>query len=310
MMRCLLCYQLLSGNDKDYHSKCIRSTFGLNDLPQISLDETDLKLYAQRMVSSNMAITGVQPKLSLWLEKSKTNLRFTVVDQKSDYIIKPQSTAFTALPENEDLCMHLAQEFGIKTAVHGLVRLQSGSLAYLTKRFDREGSKRISCEDLCQLTETLTEHKYRSSYEKTGKAIKKYSYISGMDLLRFFELVLFSYISGNADMHLKNFSMIENEDGGFSLSPAYDLVSTHLVIRNEGEQMSLTLNGKRNKLSVVDFVALGTSLGLSEKQIQNTLNRFSQKVEKAYWWIENSFLPEDHKLHLKELLAARLIFST
>ena len=129
--------------------------------------------------------------------------------------------------------MHLAYEFGIKTATHCLVKLPSGNFAYITQRFERIGERKLACEDLCQLTETLTEHKYRGSYEKTGKVIKQFSSQSGFDALHYFELVIFSFITGNADMHLKNFSMLEDEDGNFFLSPAYDLVSTLLVIKNE-----------------------------------------------------------------------------
>lgn len=159
----------------------------------------------QKIVGANTAITGVQPKLSLWLGESKKSVRFTVVDEKSNYIMKPQTEAYQSLPENEDLCMHLAETFGIEAATHGLIRLQGGELAYITKRFDRENENKLSCEDLCQLSETLTEHKYRGSYEKTGKIIKQYSTQSGLDTLRYFELVVFSFITGNADMHLKIF---------------------------------------------------------------------------------------------------------
>ncbi len=163
--------------------------------------------------------------------KEEKNIRFTVVDDKSNYIIKPQSETFKALPENEDLCMHLAEGFGIQVAKHGLGRLPSGRLAYLTQRFERVENNKLACEDLCQHTETLTEHKCRGSYEKTGKTIKQFSTQAGLDALHYFELTMFSFISGNADMHLKNFSMLEKANGSFSLSPAYDLVSTLLVIK-------------------------------------------------------------------------------
>lgn len=305
-MKCLLCYKPLNKNEIDYHQKCLSNTFGLKQTPIIDIDENNLVKHAKKIVGKNAAITGVQPKLSLWFEENKNDVRFTIVDGKSNYIIKPQSKTYIALPENEDLCMHLANEFGITTAVHGLVRLPSNSLTYITKRFDRKGESKFACEDLCQLTETLTEYKYRGSYEKTGKAIYQYSSQSGLDMLHYFELILFSFIIGNTDMHLKNFSMLEAEDGAFTLSPAYDLISTALVIKNETEQMSLAMNGKRNKISKKDFDALGANLSLNEKQISNCYKLFQKKLKPAMWWIKNSFLPNDQKLHLETLVSNRV----
>ena len=305
-MKCLLCYRVLDESESDYHTKCVKKIFGVNQMPLIEIDEKRLKEYAKVIVEGNTAITGVQPKLSLWLEKNMKNLRFTVIDNKSNYIIKPQSESYQSLPENEDLFMHLAEEFGIQTATHGLVRLPSGKLAYITQRFDRLGENKLACEDLCQLTETLTEHKYRGSYEKIGKAIKQFSMQSGLDALNYFELVVFSFITGNADMHLKNFAMLEKENGFFSLSPAYDLVSTLLVIKNEEEQMCLSLNGKKNKIKKNDFDALAKSLSLTEKQRDNCYQLFQKKLDNATWWIENSFLPKEHKEKLQKVIITRI----
>jgi len=305
-MNCLLCYKPLASEELDYHSTCIKKVFGLKQMPEIDIDEKKLSDYARRIVGANRAITGVQPKLSLWLEKNSKDMRFTIVDDKSDFIIKPQSETYAALPENEDLCMHLAEEVGLDVATHGLVRLGSGKLAYITKRFDRNGTLKIASEDLCQLTENLTEHKYRGSYEKTGKTIRQFSTQSGLDVLHYYKLVLFCFITGNADMHLKNFSMLERKDGAFCLSPAYDLVSTYLVIKNEPEQMSLSINGKKNKLSKVDFDILGSRLQLNEKQIKNCYKSFADNLNKMFWWIDNSFLPDEHKDSLQKIVSARI----
>lgn len=305
-MKCLICYKPLKPEETDYHLKCLVSVFGLKQMPEFDIDEKNLSDYAKKIISANKSITGVQPKLSLWLEETKKSIRFTIVDDKSNYIIKPQSETYLSLPENEDLCMHLADELGIEVAKHSLVRLKSRKLAYITKRFDRDKTSKISCEDLCQLTETLTEHKYRGSYERVGKAITQYSSQSGLDILHYFQLVLFSFISGNGDMHLKNFSMIEKKDGTFCLSPAYDLVSTHLVIKGETEQMSLNLNGKKNKISRNDFDALGLNLKLTEKQIQNCYHLFIDRLDKLNWWIDNSFLPTKHKIELRKMVSERI----
>lgn len=305
-MKCLLCYNPLKSGEIDYHQKCIRKSLDLTQMPDFDIDEKKLSDYAKRIVGARNTLTGVQPKLSLWLEKGEKKLRFTIIDDKSNYIIKPQSETYGSLPENEDLCMHLAEELGIETAKHGLVRLKSGRLAYITKRFDRNKASKIACEDLCQLSESLTEHKYRGSYEKTGKIIRQYSTQSGLDMIRYYQLVLFSFITGNADMHLKNFSMLEKEDGTFCLGPAYDLVSTYLAIKNEPEQMSLNVNGKKSELSRKDFDVLGSNLQLNEKQIQNCYNSFADSSDKIYWWIDNSFLPNEQKVSLKMLVSKRI----
>jgi len=305
-MKCLICYKPLDKSEIDYHKKCLKKEFGLKYMPSININENELKKYAKELIKANIAITGVQPKLSLWLEESKQNISFTIVDNKSNYIIKLQSEVYQFLPENEDLCMHLASELKIQTAKHSLIKLSSGSLAYITQRFDRIKGKKLASEDLCQLSETLTEHKYRGSYEKTGKIIRKYSSQPGFDALNYFELVLFGFITGNADMHLKNFSMSENMHGNFTLSPAYDLLSTFLVIDNENEQLSLNINGKKNKVKLKDFDILAKNLLLNEKQKENIYHKFFKKEKKLKWWIENSFLPKNQKEKLQNLVDTRI----
>ena len=305
-MKCLICYKPLDKSEMDYHKKCLKKEFGLKQMPRININEKELKKYAKELIEANIAITGAQPKLSLWLEKSKKNTRFTIVDNKSNFIIKPQSQLYQSLPENEDLCMHLASELNIKTAKHCLIKLSSGNLAYITQRFDREKEEKLASEDLCQLTETLTEHKYRGSYEIIGKIIKKYSSQPGFDALNYFELVLFSFIIGNADMHLKNFSMLENSDNSFTLSPAYDLLSTFLAINNDDERLSLTINGKKNKVKLNDFDILAKSLSLHDKQKENVYKKFLRKDKNMKWWITNSFLPEHQKEKLQNLIDIRL----
>ena len=305
-MNCLICYKPLGENEIDYHKKCLKKEFGLKQMPKVNIDEKELIKYAKEQIEAHTTITGVQPKLSLWLEESKQNLRFTIVDNKSNFIIKPASEVYQFLPENEDLCMHLASELNIKTAKHSLIRMPSDNLAYITQRFDREKDKKLASEDLCQLTESLTEHKYRGSYEKTGQTVRQYSSQPGLDALTFFELLLFSYVIGNADMHLKNFSMLENLDGSFTLSPAYDLLSTFLVIDNEPEKLSLTINGKRNKIKKTDFDLLARNLSLNEKQRDNSYKKFISKKENIDWWVQNSFLPNNQKEKLHDLINSRI----
>ena len=202
--------------------------------------------------------------------------------------------------------MKLAALCGIKTAEHTLIRLQSGNLAYLTKRFDRQKDKKIHVEDLCQLTETLTEHKYRGSIEKVGKTIRSYATNKGLDALALFELVVFCFITGNADMHLKNFSLIRFDDGEVALSPAYDLVSTKLAMPEDLEESALTINGKKNRLKRADFDELATKLGIPVKSSERVYAKFVKKQTAMLELIGQSFLSDEMKAEYAKLLIKRI----
>ena len=291
MRKCLYCYQPLENQDGDFHKKCSKRFFGVNYAPVLNFGQAELKLMAQKVINQRMTVTGVQPKLSLSLEKlDSTHNRLTIVGLWGDYILKPPTEQFPQLPENEDLTMKLAALCGIRTAEHSLIRLASGELAYLTKRFDRQKGQKIHVEDLCQLTGTLTEHKYHGSMEKVGKAIKTFSTNRGLDALSFFELSIFCFLTGNADMHLKNFSLMHTPLGDIELSPAYDLVSTKLAMPEDLEEMALTINGKKNRLKKTDFDTLGESLGISTKVIESVYQKFANKMEGIKLLVSESFL--------------------
>lgn len=305
--RCLYCYKQLADNELDYHQNCSRRFYGTSIPPALSLDKAELQEMARDLVKRSVSVTGVQPKLSLDLERidAKTS-RFTVVGLWGKFILKPPTDQFAALPENEDLTMRMAAECGIDTADHTLIRLASGELAYLTKRFDRHGGRKIHLEDLCQLTETLTEHKYRSSMEKIGRTVRTYTTNKGFEALKLFELTVFCFLTGNADMHLKNFSLLRPEKGETSLSPAYDLLSTTLALPEDKEESALTINGKKNRLSRTDFNQMANSLGISDKATERVYERFGQKRTTLCDSIEDSFLPLDLQEKYKALLVARL----
>jgi serine/threonine-protein kinase HipA len=250
MNKCLYCYQLLNEYEQDFHTTCAKKMFRTKQAPIIDFNLKQLEELAKQIVIKSVAVTGVQPKLSLELEKHKNELsRLTIVGLHGNFILKPPSTEYKELPQNEDVTMHMANLVKIKTAQHCLIRLHSGELAYITKRFDRNKKDKIAVEDFCQLTENLTEHKYRSSIEKVAKTTQKFTTNKGLETLRLFELVLFCYLTGNADMHLKNFALLENALGEFELSPAYDLLSTALVIADDKEETALVLES--NLLSFV-----------------------------------------------------------
>lgn len=306
MEKCLYCYQSLNENEIDFHSSCVKKMFGTTTPPVIDFDIKQLEELAKKIIVKSVAITGVQPKLSLDLEKQKGEpSRLTIVGLNGDYILKPSSKEYPELPENEDLTMHLAELVKIKTAQHSLIRLHSGELAYLTKRFDRKNKTKIAVEDFCQLSGNLTEHKYRGSIEKIGKLTHQFTTNKGFEIQRLFELVLFSYLTGNADMHLKNFSLIENNLGEYELSPAYDLLSTALVIHSDWEESALTINGKRNRLQLKDFNALAKSLKINAKSLQAIYKRFNKVLPKWFSFIQQSFLSKEMQTNYIELITKR-----
>jgi len=296
MNTCLICYQRLEDGLKDFHPACAKKLFGVTQAPIIEFEMSQLEELAHQIISKSKAVTGVQPKLSLNLEKSKNEpSRLTLVGLHGDYILKPPSFEFKELPQNEDVTMHLAEQVKIKTAQHGLVRLKSGELAYITKRFDRNKGEKIAVEDFCQLSENLTEHKYRGSIEKVGKVAQSFTTNNGFEAQRLFELVLFCFLTGNADMHLKNFSLIENSFGEYEFSPAYDLLNTSLVMPEDKEESALMINGKKSKLNRTDFNALANSLKINEKSLDAIFHRFNEILPTWITWIEQSFLSDSLK---------------
>ncbi|MXN91352.1 type II toxin-antitoxin system HipA family toxin [Flavobacterium sp. Sd200] len=306
MEKCLYCYQLLNGIETDFHPSCVKKMFGTKKQPIIDFDLKQLEELAKQIVIKSVAVTGVQPKLSLNLEKSNNeSSRLTIVGLQGDYILKPPSSEYKELPENEDLTMHLAELAKIRTAKHSLIRLSSGELAYLTKRFDRENGVKIAVEDFCQLSENLTEHKYRGSIEKVGRLANNFTTNKGFEAQRLFETVLFCYLTGNADMHLKNYSLIENALGEYEFSPAYDLLNTALVIPDDKEESALNINGKKSKLKRNDFNVLAGALHIQEKPLEHIYKRFSKLQPVFIAFIEQSFLSKDMQEKYIELLNGR-----
>lgn len=251
----------------------------------------------------------MQAKLSLHITgnaKAGNERRFTIVGLWGGYILKPPTDLYPQVPEVEDVTMHLAQLAQIRTAPHSLIRLQSGNLAYKTRRMDRTKKGKLAMEDMCQLTERLTEDKYHGSYEQIGRAIQRHSVNPGLDVVNFFELVLFSFLTGNADMHLKNFALLEQPGLGMALSPAYDLGNTALVNPADDEDMALTLNGRKKKLKKQDFVAAMNALNVEGKQQENIFNKMAKAWPKWQSLIDQSFLSGAFKEQYKTILTERM----
>lgn len=306
MCNCLYCYRPLLKGEKDIHVACIKKFFGTKDLPVLDYTTEQLDDLALQIIKDQTSLTGVQPKLSLHLNTHEDSKRLTIVGLWGSYICKPQTCKYEQMPEVEDLTMHLAEEARIDVVPHTLLRMADKTLCYLTRRIDRtpEGEK-IAMEDMCQLTERQTEHKYKSSYECIGKAILKYSSLPKMDVTNFFELILFSWLTGNNDMHLKNFSLYEMADK-VRLTPAYDLLNAAIINPEDDEELALTLNGRKKKLKKDDFMKAASSLGIDSVVVERLIKKYRNLLPKFQVIIRNSFLTDDLKEKYNALLNERI----
>lgn len=293
-MKCLHCYKPLSDGEVDYHKGCARKIFESAIVPVLPYTRANIKELAREIVAASTTVTGVQAKLSLDISRGKAGeaQRFTIVGLWGKYILKPQTDRFANLPENEDLTMHMAEAAGIKTVPHSLIKFADGELCYITRRIDRtrQGGK-IAMEDMCQLSERLTEDKYKGSYERIAKLIRQHSAAPLLDVVNFWEVVVFSWLTGNADMHLKNFSLYRPADN-YMLAPAYDLLSTALAMPEDDEELALTLNGKKKRIRRNDFEKAMLENGMKDNAIAKLFDRFSKSVPKWHGLINESFLPK------------------
>ncbi|TDQ07489.1 HipA domain-containing protein [Pedobacter metabolipauper] len=293
MANCYFCYNEVEEN-RGYHKKCCKKFFGTDKLPEFKLDQQMLQNLAEETVNKRIAVTGVQPKLSLDLENIPAGKRLTIVGLQGKYILKPQNAEIAFMPEVEDLTMHLAEIFKIKTCDHCLIPISDGGPAYVAKRFDRKGKAKIHMEDFCQLGGFQTEQKYDSSYERCGKLINLYCTNKGLDVLNYFELLVFSFLSGNSDMHMKNFSILYSGDQ-IILSPAYDLINSSLIFPDDKDDVALFLSGRKRNIKRKDFENLAVSIGLSDKVCQRVISKFVNTPHSFFDTIHRSFLHEEHK---------------
>ena len=296
MDKCLYCYRPLEKGETDFHHKCAKKFFGTEEVPVLDYTCEDLEKLAIQVIKAQTSLTGVQPKLSLHLNKHEGSQRLTIVGLWGSFICKPQTVQFKQMPETEDLTMHLAESAKIDVVPHTLMRMADNSLCYLTKRIDRSGTgEKVAMEDMCQLTERQTEHKYKSSYERIAKAIVQYSSMPKMDVTNFFEVILFSWITGNNDMHLKNFSLYEPIDGIIRLTPAYDMLNAVILNPKDDEELALTLNGKKKKLNRQDFILSGMTMGVGQKTIERLILKYVKLLPEMAEVIDRSFLNDEFK---------------
>ena len=275
---------------------------GLNDLPYTA---SELRREAANR-AKKLSIQGVQPKLSASI--SVVEQEFKIVDQFGTYILKPQNDIFPELPENEDLTMRMAMFLGINVPFHGMVYGKDGSLSYFIKRFDRYGKgKKYATEDFAQLTGNTRDTKYRFSMEKLVPVIEEFCTFPVVEKVEFFKRIVFCFVTGNEDMHLKNFSLI-TKNGKTTLAPAYDLLNSSIAIKSPEEEIALTLKGKKSNLKASDFTDYYAKerLQLNEKTIETILQDMFQAKEKWEELISVSFLSDDMKEKYSKILEHRL----
>lgn len=304
MKTCPISYA--SVDDNLYSSKGLKllapGLSGLKELEYTAEEQRNEAYYR----ASKMSIQGVQPKLSAIL--SIKNRKFEIVDTGGRYILKPQHLHFPQIPENEDLTMRLAKMTGLEVPLHGMIWSKDGSLTYFIKRFDRKGQKdKLPLEDFAQLAGLGRDTKYDYSMEKIVKIIDKYCTFPAIEKVKLFKLVLFNFIIGNDDMHLKNFSII-NIDGKIQLSPCYDLINTTIEYKKPIEEIALPLKGKKKKLTkkiLIDYFGK-EKCELTDIVINNVLDAIYSALPGWKKLIAISFLSGEMKEKYLDLVNSRL----
>jgi len=306
----LYCYHDLEDGQEDFHPACARKFFGIATAPAFPYTRDNMSELAHQVIRTSASVTGVQAKMSLDVNRGGKNepAKFTIVGLWGKYIFKPQSAKYPCLPELEDLTMKMAEAAHIHTARHTLIRLADGELGYLTIRMDRgRKGEKISMLDLCQLTNRLTEHKYYGTYQQLAETIKKYSVAPMLDVQRFWEIVLFSWITGNSDMHCKNFSLIDRGNGDYILSPAYDLLAVLLADPSDTEEMAMSfmVGGPKSGFDRDTFMTAFTQSGVPTAVADRMIERMKGNLPVWEELIIRSFLPEEFKTAYSHLLNQR-----
>lgn len=304
MNRCPITYKPCG--DNRYNETGLRQLSpeltSLNDLEYTAEEQRQEAFYR----ASGMSVQGVQPKLSAKLNVKECKL--DIVDTGGRYILKPQHQYFPEMPQNEDLTMRLADNIGLEVPFHGLIWSKDNSLTYFIKRFDRKGqSEKIAVEDFAQLAGLNRETKYDYSLEKVVGLIDRFCTFPAIEKLVFFKLVIFGYLIGNDDMHLKNFSVI-TEDGRVRLSPCYDLVNSTIEYKKPEEEIALTIRGRKKNLTrhiLIDYFGM-ERCELTSKSIDKVLGTIVTAIPKWEELIDISFLSKGMKNKYLELLHTRL----
>ncbi len=270
--------------------------FGENAAPVLRFSLPEISLKAQGL-AGKLSISGVQPKLSVKFDKKLGEL--VPAPEAGEYILKPSPSEFPRLAENEQCCMDIAQAMGIDVPSHCLLPLLDGNCVYVVKRFDRQGAGKIHQEDFSQL---LDRDKYAGSVEQVGRKLKDISAVPGLDVQLLFERVVFNFLIGNGDAHLKNYSINYDHAQQIRLSPAYDLVSSKLAIPQEEDESALAINGKKNKLTRNDFDAAADYLKIPAGV---RYEKFAKKSDVMKTVVRSSNLNQEEQSRFIAIIEAR-----
>jgi len=302
---CYICLNDLGEIDapSTYHQKCMIELVGTPNLPLIDVDRAGLPLEQWKM-AGGVSISGMQPKLSMRL--SADRLALETVEGGGEFILKPQSPKFESLPENEHLTMRLAQLAGIEIPPCGLALLRDGSPAYIVRRYDRHiGSHRkLRQEDFCQLAGLPSDKKDEGSGELCVRLLRKYIRTAPeVEIAKLYRRLVFAYLTGNGDLHLKNLSLIIGNNGEPRLSPAYDQLCTRLVIPDD--QLTLSICGKRDRLNRDTFLRFAEYSGLAADDASAILGELHRLIHPFAELISSSLLPVDLQAIYTALIAVR-----
>lgn len=271
-----------------------------------------------------ISVSGVQEKFPAVVDCGV--VRLAGDGERATHILKPAPWDRTLrdrkqIPANEHLTMQIAtQVYGIRTAINGLCFTPSGQAVYVTRRFDVvDENNKLVMEDFASVLsrndEGNTLHfKYMGCYEDIAMAIRRYVPSWTVDIERFFKIVVFNYIYGNGDAHLKNFSLIVSA-GGWELAPAYDLLNTELHVSGDDFALDGGLSPNIERSDVydnsghpcrLDFERFGERIGLNSRRIKRVLDEFCQLPSEADVLIDNSFLNEKCKRSYRRVVKERL----
>jgi serine/threonine-protein kinase HipA len=304
MNRCPIIYEPCPGKYSNRGLKLLSRQ--LTDLQELPYSASELRQEAA-IRAGKMSIQGVQPKLSALLNIKQQ--KFEIVDLGGKFILKPPLIDYPQVPENEDLTMRLAARIGIEVPLHGLIYGKDGALTYFIKRYDRSGRHNTyHVEDFAQLAGQQRDTKYHSSMEQIARLVETYCTFPAVEKLKLFRQTLFSFLIGNEDMHLKNFSIIRKNDM-VTLAPAYDLLNTTMILLHPEEELALPLNGKKNRIKRNDLVDYFGSerLGLSKGAVNHVLETISQARNDWDSMLDISFLSLEMKEQYRRILNERFV---
>ena len=310
------CNGCLKENIDGFCSACETKLFDRSKVPnQLEFNWDDIQ---DRIIGypAGFSISGVQPKG--FIGRDKNNLLAPNRDIESMYIIKPfldsRRTLYKDSPANEHLTMTMADQlFNIPTAKCGLVKFANGEPAYLTRRFDRDKEGNVLGQEdfvsVLNATPGTNDHglyKYNSfTYEDVGNRLNP------ADQISFIRILIFNFLTGNGDVHLKNLSLLESADGDMLLSPSYDLMNTKLHINDPKIAMNLFKEMERTKQNLLtttydykigDFLKLGKRIGVRDRILYSIEKEFRAAKADMLLLVDKSFLSDAGKLKYKEVV--------